>query len=152
MNEIPAREESCEAAQIAGLREEIEFLSQQVKRLIKAEGSLYDLQERLDAQLREYAGLYELNRTLNAIFDLSEVIACAVGYAINNLGYERVLFLYGGSAGGIIPSEALMDTTIRRSGTLSWNMPFPGKIPYLSVYSAALPICFVPRNVRTKHS
>lgn len=100
MNEIPAREESCEAAQIAGLREEIEFLSQQVKRLIKAEGSLYDLQERLDAQLREYAGLYELNRTLNAIFDLSEVIACAVGYAINNLGYERVLFLYGGSARG----------------------------------------------------
>lgn len=102
---------SQQTARIAMLKEENEALSQQVKRLIKAEGELYDFQEQLDAQLKEYAGLYELNRTLNAVsdlpkifadddlsrslhanLDLQKVFSHAVAYAIDNLGYERVLF------------------------------------------------------------
>lgn len=81
---------------IAALNAEIEALSQQVKRLIKAEGRLYEFQEQLDAQLREYAGLYDLTRRLATIFDIPEVFACAVAYAINNLGYERVIFFQPG--------------------------------------------------------
>jgi len=77
----------------AALNEEIEALSQQVKRLIRAEGKLYEFQEQLDAQLSEYAGLYELNRRLNRVFDLPEVFERAVCHAIDNLNYERVLFL-----------------------------------------------------------
>ena len=76
---------------IAALKKEIEGLSQQVKRLIRAEAQLYEFQETLDAQLNEYAGLYELNKTLSQVFDLQEIFECAVSYAINNLGYQRVL-------------------------------------------------------------
>jgi len=82
---------SQQSDQTAALKKEIEALSQQVKRLIKAEAQLYEFQETLDAQLNEYAGLYELNKTLNEVFDLPDVLACAVAYAINNLGYQRVL-------------------------------------------------------------
>jgi PAS domain S-box-containing protein len=76
---------------IAALQRENEALSQQVKRLIKAEAKLYEFQETLDAQLNEYAGLYELNKKLNKVFDFQDVFACAVTYVINNLGYQRVL-------------------------------------------------------------
>ena len=87
--------------QIAVLNKEIETLSQQVKRLIKAEAKLYEFQETLDAQLNEYAGLYELNKTLNNVLDLQDVFACAVAYATNNLGYQRVLlFQQNNTAGG----------------------------------------------------
>jgi PAS domain S-box-containing protein len=86
-------ENSTQAApQTAAMKEEIEALSQQVKRLIKAEGKLYEFQDQLDTQLKEYAALYDLNRTLNGVFDLTELFSHAVAYAINNLGYERVLF------------------------------------------------------------
>jgi hypothetical protein len=91
MNETVMENTLPQADQTAALKKEIEALSQQVKRLIKAEGKLYEFQETLDAQLKEYAGLYELNRTLNEVHDLQEVFACAVAYVINNLGYQRVL-------------------------------------------------------------
>lgn len=100
------------AALFAMQRAENEALSQQVKRLIKAEGKLYEFQEQLDAQLKEYAGLYDLSRTLNTVSDLSEnfsyndpnmtlnevsefrkIFEHAVTYATNNLGYERALIL-----------------------------------------------------------
>jgi PAS domain S-box-containing protein len=94
MNESLSENTSQQGTQTAALKEEIEALSQQVKRLIKAEGKLYEFQEQLDAQLKEYAGLYELHKTLNTVFELSDVFTCAVPYAINTLGFERVLFLH----------------------------------------------------------
>jgi PAS domain S-box-containing protein len=84
---------------IAALNGEIEALSQQVKRLIKAEGKLYEFQERLDAQLREYAGLYDLTRKLTTLFEIPDVFTCAIDYAINNLGYERVIFFQQSDTG-----------------------------------------------------
>jgi len=74
------------------LRLEIESLAQQVKRLIKAEGKLYAYQEQLDAQLREYKGLYELNRKLIGTFNIRKMLEYACEYAINQLEYERVVF------------------------------------------------------------
>ena len=53
-----------------------------------------EFQEQLDTQLKEYAGLYELNKMLNSVFELPDVFAYAGAYAINNLGYERVLFFH----------------------------------------------------------
>lgn len=101
MNESLTEHTSHQGTQTAALKDEIEALSQQVKRLIIAEGKLYEFQEQLDAQLREYAGLYELHKTLNSVFELSDVFTCAVPYAINTLGFERVLFLHQtGAAGG----------------------------------------------------
>lgn len=82
--------------EIEALRLEKQTLSEQVKRLFKAEGKLYSYQEQLDVQLREYKELYELNRKLNATLDLRTLFEYASEYIINNLGYERVLFLQQG--------------------------------------------------------
>ena len=80
-------------AKIAELHREKETLSQQVKRLIKAEGKLYQYQEELDAQLKEYKDLYELNRKLNTTFDIAKIFDYIVDYATRNLEYEKaVLF------------------------------------------------------------
>ncbi len=74
------------------LRRENETLAQQVKELVKAEGKLYRYQEQLDVQLREYQELYQFNRNLNGLRDLSEIFSTAADFIINNLGYERVVF------------------------------------------------------------
>jgi PAS domain S-box-containing protein len=83
------------------LRKEVELLSQQVKRLIRAEGEIYAFQEQLDTQLREYAGLYDLNRALNTLFELEDLFPLAVAYATNRLGFERVLFFLRDEATGV---------------------------------------------------
>ena len=75
------------------LRQENENLARQIKRLIKAESKLYAYQEQLDAQLREYKGLYELNRRLIGTFDFQEMFEYTCEYVINVLEYERVLIL-----------------------------------------------------------
>lgn len=81
-----------EAVEITTLQMEKEALAQQVKRLIKTEGKLYSYQEELDAQLKEYKDLYELNRKLNATFDIGNIFEYVTEYVIYNLEYERVLF------------------------------------------------------------
>src|ERR1700690_550282 len=73
------------------LKQERETLSQQVKRLVKAEGKLYEYQEKLDAQLKAYRDLYEFNGKLNATFAIGRIFEHAVEYVIRNLEYERVL-------------------------------------------------------------
>jgi PAS domain S-box-containing protein len=79
------------AGELERLKQEKETLSQQVKRLIKAEGKLYEYQEKLDVQLKEYRDLYGLNGKLNATFDIGKIFEHAVEYVIHNLEYERVL-------------------------------------------------------------
>jgi PAS domain S-box-containing protein len=92
---------SPQAGEIAALRRENETLSQQVKRLIKAEGKLYAYQEQLDVQLKEYKELYELSKKNNATLDIRRIFRQTAEYIIRNLQYERVIFLeqfdYGGS-------------------------------------------------------
>jgi len=78
---------------ISELQQEIQILSQQVKRLIKAEGKLYKFQEELDVQLKEYKDLYQLNRKLSGPLDMAKICDLTVEYAIQNLNYERVIFL-----------------------------------------------------------
>ncbi len=82
---------AMEEADLAALRLENETLAQQIRRLIKAESRLYAYQEQLDAQLREYKGLYELNRKLIGTFDIREMFQYTCEYVINGLEYERVL-------------------------------------------------------------
>ena len=79
------------AEEMATLKMEKEALAQQVKRLIRTEGKLYAYQEELDAQLKEYKELYELNRKLNATFDVGQISEYVIAYVIYNLEYERVL-------------------------------------------------------------
>jgi PAS domain S-box-containing protein len=83
-----------EAAETAALLAENRALARQVNRLIKAEGRLYAYQEELDAQLKEYKDLYELNRKLNATLDIRKIFEYGVEYAIYNLDYEKVVFFF----------------------------------------------------------
>ncbi|TAN41963.1 MAG: hypothetical protein EPN22_13790 [Nitrospirae bacterium] len=80
-----------DALETAKLKRENEILSQQVKRLIRAEGKLYEYQEKLDAQLKEYQELYDLSRKLHATVNIGNILKYAVEYAIHKLEYERVL-------------------------------------------------------------
>ena len=80
-----------ESADLVALRLENETLAQQIRRLIKAESRLYAYQEQLDAQLREYKGLYDLNRKLIGTFDFRKMFEYTCEYVINGLEYERVL-------------------------------------------------------------
>src|SRR5689334_2755548 len=84
--------------EIERLRQEKEILSRQVVRLVRAEGRLYQYQEQLDAQLKEYQDLYELNRVLNATLELNSVFDHATHYIVK-LGYQRVVFLQLGQDG-----------------------------------------------------
>lgn len=83
---------SPEAVEIARLQREFDTLAQQVKRLIKAESKLYEYQEILDAQLKEYKELNQLNRKINATLDIRKVFAYTGEYIIHSLEYERVIF------------------------------------------------------------
>jgi PAS domain S-box-containing protein len=83
---------SPQTDEIAALRQENATLSQQVKRLIKAEGKLYEYQEELDAQLKEYKDLYELSKKNNATLDIRQIFRQTGEYIIRNLQYERVVF------------------------------------------------------------
>jgi len=71
--------------------------------LIKSESQLYEFQEKLDAQLKEYKNLHELGKRLSATFELRKIFAYALEYVIYSLQYERGLILQ--PAG---PSDAFM--------------------------------------------
>jgi len=73
------------------LQLEKEALSEQVKRLIRAEGELYESQQELDAQIKEYKGLYELNRILNGTFNLVNIFRETVAYAVQKLEFEKAV-------------------------------------------------------------
>jgi len=103
-----------EVAETARLQRENDTLAQQVKRLIKAESKLYDYQEKLDAQLKEYKELYQLSRKINATVDIRKVFEFSCEYIIRNLGYERVIFSSSSSIRANMPSAPLTGITISR--------------------------------------
>lgn len=78
--------------EIARLEQEKKVLADQVKRLIRAETRLYEYQQELDAQLKEYQKLYELNRKFADNFDIQKIFEHALEYVIQYLEYERVVF------------------------------------------------------------
>ena len=82
------------AEELERLRLENKVLSQQVKQLVRAEGQIYEYQEKLDRQLKDYKDLYELNKKLNATFDIEKTFHLVVEYVINNLEYERALIFH----------------------------------------------------------
>jgi len=79
------------ADELERLRLENSVLAQQVKQLVRAEGQIYEYQEKLDQQLKDYKDIYELNKKLNATFDIEKTFSHVVEYVINNLEYERAL-------------------------------------------------------------
>jgi PAS domain S-box-containing protein len=91
-NGTPTDKEALER-QLTALRSENEELAQQVKRLIRAEGQLYEYQQVLDAQLNEYKGLYDLSKRLSGSFDIEVLFQETVQYVVQQLEYERAILL-----------------------------------------------------------
>lgn len=81
------------AEELTKAQQERQILAQQVKQLIKSESKLYEYQEKLDAQLKEYKNLHELSRKLSATFDVRKIFEYALEYIIYGLEYERALIL-----------------------------------------------------------
>ncbi|GFO56842.1 hypothetical protein GMSM_38490 [Geomonas sp. Red276] len=84
---------------LEALEREKEALSQQVKSLIKAEGKLYEFQEKLDAQLKEYRELYDFNRQLHATFEIDQILRLTVAYIVEHLEFERAVSFRRGANG-----------------------------------------------------
>ena len=100
MSETEMDDAARDKAELASLRLEKQALSTQLKKLVQAESKLYQYQEQLDAQLKEYQELYALTRKLNTTSELPALFACATEYIIYSLCYERVLFFRQSGAGG----------------------------------------------------
>jgi PAS domain S-box-containing protein len=85
--------EKCleESNETALLRRENALLEEQLKHLIKVENRLYEYQQELDSQLKEYQRLYELSRKFNRYSDIKSVFENAMGFIINDLEYERAI-------------------------------------------------------------
>jgi hypothetical protein len=75
------------------VQEENRRLSEQVKRLVKAEHELYEFQEQLDNQIRIYRHLYELGKKLKATLELGEILRIATQFVLYELNFERCVAL-----------------------------------------------------------
>lgn len=68
-------------------------LSDEVKRLVKTERQLYEIQEHLDGQMRTYRQLYEIGKKFNATLDLTTILQMAAQFVLYGLNFERTLVL-----------------------------------------------------------
>ncbi len=91
----------------ARAQEQIQRLSEQVKRLTNTESELYGFQEALDQQFRIYRQLYEFGQRLVDTFDLDAILRQAVHFVLYELNFERCAVL--------IPTA---DATEYRAGVL----------------------------------
>ena len=73
------------------LERENQRLAEEIKRLVKAERQLYEVQEHLDEQMRIYRRLYEVGQKFNATFDVATVVDLTTHFVIYDLNFERCL-------------------------------------------------------------
>jgi signal transduction histidine kinase len=73
------------------LERENRRLAEEIKRLVKAERQLYEVQEHLDGQMRIYRRLYEVGQKFGATFSIATVVEVAIHFAIYDLNFERCL-------------------------------------------------------------
>jgi signal transduction histidine kinase/CheY-like chemotaxis protein len=80
-------------SELERLQNENQRLSDEIKRLVRTERQLDELQESLDGQMRIYRRLYEVGKRFNATFDLGAVLELAIQFAVSELNFERCLIL-----------------------------------------------------------
>ncbi|OGT90703.1 MAG: hypothetical protein A2286_05635 [Gammaproteobacteria bacterium RIFOXYA12_FULL_61_12] len=81
--------------------EQVERLSDQVKRLTKTESELYSFQEAFDSQLRIYRKLYEFSKELVSTLDPEVVLKNTVHFVLYELNFERCVILTPDDSGAI---------------------------------------------------
>jgi signal transduction histidine kinase len=80
-------------SELQRLCRENERLSDEVKRLVKTERQLYEIQEHLDGQMRTYRQLYEIGKKFNATLDITTILQMAAQFVLYGLNFERTLVL-----------------------------------------------------------
>ena len=79
--------------EIAQLRAENQQLSEQVKRLVRAERRMIEFQDKLDAQVAVYRQLNEISRQLSKTFSIVEIFKYTIHCIIYKHNFERCLLL-----------------------------------------------------------
>lgn len=106
-DEIAGQPQTDLVQEITRLQQEHEAVSQQLKQLIKTESKLYAYQEKLDVQVKEYKGLYELSKKFNVTFDVPKLFENTIDYVIHRLEYERVVIFHQIENSGVYAVRAL---------------------------------------------
>ena len=75
------------------LQKENLHLAEQVKRLSRTEIKLYEIQERVDLQMRLYRQLYEIGKQFNTTYELAEILRLSIQFVLYELNFERCLVL-----------------------------------------------------------
>jgi signal transduction histidine kinase len=105
-------------SKVERLERENKRLSDEIKRLVKTERQLYEIQEHLDGQIRIYRQLYEIGKKLSTTFDLVTVLRLATEFVLYELNFERCLVLVRdtGAAGFRVQTmDGYYDEAVRES-------------------------------------
>ncbi len=79
--------------ELAAIKEKNTLLSSQVKRLIRTESMLYEVQQTLDTQIDIYKKLYDTGKKINATVDIEEIIRICIAFVLYTLNFERCIVL-----------------------------------------------------------
>jgi signal transduction histidine kinase/CheY-like chemotaxis protein len=80
-------------AELVSLREKNQLLSTQVKRLIRTESMLYEVQQKLDTQIDIYKKLYDTGKKINATVRIDEIVKTCIEFVLYTLNFERCIVL-----------------------------------------------------------
>jgi signal transduction histidine kinase/DNA-binding response OmpR family regulator/HPt (histidine-containing phosphotransfer) domain-containing protein len=90
------REANCidpVSAELAQIKKKNKLLSYQVKRLIRTESMLYEIQQKLDTQINIYKKLYDIGKKMNATVDIDEIVSTSIEFVLYALNFERCIVL-----------------------------------------------------------
>lgn len=112
------------------------YLADQVKRLVKAERELYQVQGQLDDQIRLYRQLTEVSKQVNASFELAEILQIVIQFVLYELNFERCLILFRSTESNLFQVEAMDgyydEDETRVINTLSLPLEEPTLAPLLA--------------------
>jgi signal transduction histidine kinase/DNA-binding NarL/FixJ family response regulator/HPt (histidine-containing phosphotransfer) domain-containing protein len=90
-NESPHVDDAL--AELASIKEKNKLLSIQVKRLIRTESMLYEVQQTVDRQIDIYKKLYETGKKINTTVKIDEIVKTCIDFVLYTLTFERCIVL-----------------------------------------------------------
>jgi signal transduction histidine kinase len=112
--------------EIVALRAENQQLSEQVKRLVRAERRMIEAQEKRDAQVTVYRRLNEISRKFSRTFSIAEIFQHTIQFILYECNFERCLILRSDSNQQLYPEQCdgyYDDDSAIASLALTWHHP-----------------------------
>ena len=69
-------------AELASIKVKNKQLASQVKRLIRTESMLYEIQQKLDTQIDIYKKLYDAGKRMNATVKIDEIVKTCIEFVL----------------------------------------------------------------------